>query len=123
MLRPIELLLSDPHLLSGWLSLNRDSYTLIDGRISLNENPIDLIYRAYHFLAMDYFSQRPAAERIWREDHELLETARSFYEELNMKLGSPCWVELTSLLSGNTAPKRIQSERFGFQFQHVKNLK
>ena len=117
LLRPIEVLLSDPHLLSGWLSLNRDSYTLIDGGISLNENPIDLIHRTYHFLAMDYFSQRPAAERIWREDHEVLEAARSFYEELNMKLGSPCWVELTSLLSGNTAPKRIQSERLWREIQ------
>ncbi len=117
LLRPIELLLSDPHLLSGWLSLNRDSYTLIDGGISFNENPIDLIHRTYHFLAMDYSSQRPAAERIWREDHEVLEAARSFYEELNMKLGSPCWVELTSLLSGNTAPKRIQSERLWREIQ------
>ena len=111
LLRPIALLLSDPHLLSGWLSLNRDSYTLIDGHISLNENPIDLIYRTYHFLAMDYSTQGAAAERIWREDYELLVEAKSFYEKLNVKLGSPCWIEFKSKLAANTRPKAIQSER------------
>ena len=42
-LRPLEILLSEPHIMAGWLSVNRDCYTLIDGKISWNENPIGLL--------------------------------------------------------------------------------
>jgi acetyl/propionyl-CoA carboxylase alpha subunit len=54
LLRPLQRLLQEPHILSGWLSINRDSYTLIDGKISWNENPVELLADTYHFLNMDY---------------------------------------------------------------------
>ena len=33
LLRPLQHLLREPHVLSGWLSINRDCYTVIDGKI------------------------------------------------------------------------------------------
>ncbi|MDG2271063.1 MAG: biotin carboxylase N-terminal domain-containing protein, partial [Halioglobus sp.] len=53
-LRPLELLIAEPHIMAGWLSVNRDCYTLIDGKISWNENPIVLLADTYHFLNMDF---------------------------------------------------------------------
>ena len=37
--RPLDRLMREPHLLAGWLSTNRDCYTVNDGRIDWNEKP------------------------------------------------------------------------------------
>ena len=79
----LEQLLDEPHLLSGWLSVNRDCYTMIDGVISWNENPFELLADTYHFLDMDFQPGQPAAHMIWDHDHELLQAAVDFYAELN----------------------------------------
>ena len=52
--RPLERLMQEPHLLSGWLSTNRDCYTLIEGKICWNENPLELLADTCHYLDMDY---------------------------------------------------------------------
>ena len=49
LLRPLQTLLREPHMLSGWLSINRDCYTVIEGKICWNENPIELLADTYHF--------------------------------------------------------------------------
>ena len=54
LLRPLHMLLEEPHMLSGWLSVNRDCYTMIEGKICWNENPMELLADTYHFLNMDY---------------------------------------------------------------------
>ena len=53
LLRPLKQLLGEPHILSGWLSVNRDCYTMIDGKISWYENPLELLADTYHFLNRD----------------------------------------------------------------------
>lgn len=123
LLRPLELLLAEPHILSGWLSINRDSYTLIEGKISWNENPIGLLADTYHFLNMDYVSGAPAANMIWDHDHDILQQAVNFYDELGNRLESEDWIELQSLLAGEESPtgiaadlwSQIQAAHQGFQ--------
>ncbi len=123
LLRPLELLLAEPHILSGWLSINRDCYTLIDGKISWNENPIGLLADTYHFLNMDYVPDAPAANMIWDHDWDILQEAVDFYNELNNRTEAEDWVELQSLLAQDTAPKgfddlmwsRVQASHRGFQ--------
>jgi acetyl/propionyl-CoA carboxylase alpha subunit len=107
LLRPLELLLAQPHILSGWLSVNRDSYTLIDGKISWNENPIELLADTYHFLNMDYVAGSPAATMIWDHDWTILQSAIDFYNELNNRTEAEDWVELQSLLASETAPEGV----------------
>ena len=97
LLRPLEFLLAEPHILSGWLSINRDSYTMIDGWISWNENPVELLADTYHFLNMDYVPGAPAASMIWDHDNELLQAAVAFYDELNKRLAVEDWIELQTL--------------------------
>lgn len=104
LLRPLEALLAQPHILSGWLSINRDCYTLIDNKISWNENPIELLSDTYHFLNMDYVAGAPAANMIWDHDHDILQQALEFYNDLNNRIEAGDWVELQSILSLDTPP-------------------
>ena len=123
LIRPLEILLAEPHILSGWLSVNRDCYTVIDGKISWNENPVDLLADTYHFLNMDYVHGTPAANMIWDHDHELLREAVDFYDELNNRLDAQDWVQLQSQLAEEEAPEgfdddlwlRVQASHRGFQ--------
>lgn len=109
--RPLETLLNDPHKLSGWLSINRDCYTMIDGKCCWNENPIELLMDTYHYLNMDYVDGEPAASMIWDHDDALLQTAAAFYEELELRTGVSDWLELCTLLSADTdAPDGIDNE-------------
>jgi acetyl/propionyl-CoA carboxylase alpha subunit len=108
--RPLQKLLHEPHLLSGWLSVNRDSYTVIDGKISWNENPIGLLADTYHFINMDYTQGQPAADMIWDHDNQLLQAAVDFYDELNNRLTAEDWIETESMLASDAAPAGIDAE-------------
>jgi acetyl/propionyl-CoA carboxylase alpha subunit len=110
LLRPLQMLLAEPHILSGWLSTNRDSYTLIEGKISWNENPIGLLSDTYHFLNMDYVPGAPAANMIWDHDNDILQQAVNFYDELGNQVESEDWIELQSLLACEQAPAAINGQ-------------
>lgn len=125
LLRPLTLLLEEPHILSGWLSVNRDCYTMIDGKLCWNENPIELLAETYHFLNMDYIAgdAPPAASMIWDHDNAILQDALAFYSELSDRMAAEDWVELCSALDESAAPAgfdvgiwdRVRSAHKGFQ--------
>ncbi|MFV0277354.1 MAG: biotin/lipoyl-containing protein, partial [Parahaliea sp.] len=123
LLRPLQLLLDEPHVLSGWLSTNRDCYTLIDGRVSWNENPIELLADTYHFLNMDYVAGAPAANMIWDHDHDVLQQGVDFYAELNNRVDAGDWVALQTLLASSEVPagfseadwQQVRAAHKGFQ--------
>ncbi|QFU76012.1 biotin carboxylase [Halioglobus maricola] len=110
LLRPLEMLLAEPHILAGWLSINRDSYTMVEGKISWNENPLELLDDTYHFLNMDYISGAPASSMIWDHDNDVLRQALDFYAELNNRLDAEDWIEFQSILASEDAPEGINSE-------------
>lgn len=125
LLRPLTTLLAEPHMLSGWLSVNRDCYTVIDGKLAWNENPVELLADTYHFLNMDYVDDddQAAAGMIWDHDNDILEQATAFYDELNNRLDAKDWVELSSLLDSEAAPQgfdadlwqQVRNAHLGFQ--------
>ncbi|MFU8765025.1 MAG: biotin/lipoyl-containing protein [Haliea sp.] len=123
LLRPLQRLLEEPHVLSGWLSINRDCYTVIDGKLCWNENPVELLADTYHFLNMDYTPGAPAASMIWDHDHDILQQALDFYVELNNRVDAPDWIALQSLLADAAAPAgftdadwtEVRSAHLGFQ--------
>ena len=125
LLRPLQRLLAEPHILSGWLSVNRDSYTMIDGRISWNENPLEMLADTYHFLNMDYgkSERHSAASMIWDHDNDILQHAVSFYNELNNRLAAEDWIELQSALAADDVPdgfdaalwRQVRAAHLGFQ--------
>ncbi len=85
--RPIEMLLTDPHLLSGWLSLNRKNFVVEDGKVRWQRNPLVVLQETYEYLNMTWREDAPAAEIIWSHDRDLLESALAFYAELRNKFG------------------------------------
>ncbi len=123
LLRPLEKLLEQPHILAGWLSINRDCYTVIEGKISWNENPIELLADTYHFLNMDHVPNRPPANIIWDHDNAVLQQGLDFYNELNNRLAAQDWIELQSVLAQGQAPEgmdddlwqRVRAAHAGFQ--------
>jgi len=112
LLRPLTELLQEPHMLSGWLSVNRDCYTVIEGKICWNENPLELLNETYHFLDMDYVSGDipPAAAMIWDHDNTILQSALAFYAELDARIGCEDWLELCSILDNNEPPAGLDAE-------------
>jgi acetyl/propionyl-CoA carboxylase alpha subunit len=85
--RPMERLLEDPHLLSGWLSMNTINFRIEKGRIIWLRNPLGVLNETYEYLHMSYRRHKPAAEIIWDHDNELLQQSLHFYQTLREKLG------------------------------------
>jgi acetyl/propionyl-CoA carboxylase alpha subunit len=123
--RPIEKFIEDPHLLSGWLSLNRKNFKLEKGKVIWLKNPMTILDETYKYLNMTYRSTVPAAEVIWNHDNEVLQKALSFYGTLNekFKLGDGDYAKLTAVLDkdkpqgGYSAEMwaQIRASHFGFE--------
>jgi biotin carboxyl carrier protein len=85
--RPMERLLNDPHLLSGWLSINTKNFRIDNGKVIWLRNPLGVLNETYEYLHMNYRQHKPAAEIIWDHDNELLQQSLHFYRTLREKLG------------------------------------
>jgi biotin carboxyl carrier protein len=85
--RPMEKLLADPHLLSGWLSLNKKNFAIKKGKVTWLRNPLVILEETYEYLNMTWNKKAPAAEVIWTHDDKLLKGALKFYAELREHFG------------------------------------
>jgi biotin carboxyl carrier protein len=85
--RVMERLIDDPHLLAGWLSLNRKNYRIEDGKVFWIRNPLGVLNDTYEYLNMGWDPKAPAAEVIWQHDSELLQRAIRFYQQLRATFG------------------------------------
>ena len=85
--RPMERLLGDPHLLSGWLSMNTINFKFDNGKIVWLRNPLGVLNETYEFLHMSHRPHKPAADIIWDHDNELLQESLEFYRTLREHFG------------------------------------
>ena len=123
--RPMDKLLEDPHLFSGWLSLNRNNFTVENGKVCLHDNPFVILADTYEYLNMTFDPTAPAAEVIWSHDNELLQKGLRFYATLadKFKLGMHEFDKLSAVLAkekpqgGFSAVEwdQIQSAHVGFE--------
>ncbi len=123
--RPMDKLLEDPHLLSGWLSLNRNNFTMEKGKVVWHDNPFVILADTYEYLNMTFDPSAPAAEVIWSHDNDLLQNGLRFYATLSerFKLGMHEFDKLSSLLEkekpqvGFSTDEwlEIQSAHMGFE--------
>ncbi len=99
--RPMEVLLNDPHLLSGWLSINRKNFKLDKGKLVWLRNPLVVVEETYEYLNMTWREDAPAAEVIWTHDRDLLANALAFYAELRakFKLDKDDFLKLNDILA------------------------
>jgi acetyl/propionyl-CoA carboxylase alpha subunit len=86
-IRPIERLLGDPHLLSGWLSMNTKNFRISEGKVVWLRNPVGVLNETYEYLHMNHRPHKPAAEMIWDHDNDLLQQALRFSRTLREKFG------------------------------------
>ena len=122
LLRPLEMLFAEPHVLAGWLSLNGKNFRVEGEQICWLKNPLELLAELYHFLNMDYVTGKPAANIIWNHDDDLLQKALAFYRTLDERTKVTDFAELQALLAGG-APAgfdaqqwaAVQAAHIGFQ--------
>ncbi len=104
LLRPLQKLLAEPHMLSGWLSLNRAAFAAAGDAWSFTCNPLELLADAYHYLNMDFREATPPAYMIWDHDNAVLQQALAFYREAAALTGIRQWSALDAALCADTAP-------------------
>jgi acetyl/propionyl-CoA carboxylase alpha subunit len=85
--RPMERLLADPHLLSGWLSMNTKNFRIDSGKVVWLRNPLGILNETYEILHMSYDPHKPAADVIWSRDNDLLQESLAFYRTLRDSFG------------------------------------
>jgi len=105
-IRPLRRVISDPHLLMGWIATTRTAWSLDADGWTWHTNPFVLLGELYHYLNMDRNPKRPAAEVIWDHDAEILDQGLAFYADLNSRLGTHDWGSLTKRLSAD-APAEL----------------
>jgi acetyl/propionyl-CoA carboxylase alpha subunit len=112
--RTIEKLLEDPHLFSGWLSLNRHNHKIEDGTLVWIRNPLGVLKDTYEYLNMTYDPKVPAAEVIWQHDHELLQKSIRFYAELRgtFSLRKEEFYKLNDILEGEEPQGGYDAEKW-----------
>lgn len=130
--RPVELLMNEPHLLSGWLSLHQSDFShKKKSTLTWSRNPINVLSETYHYVNMNYRPNNhrkfPPATMIWDHDNDILSDALSFYESLDKALADnkievKGFAELNKILKGKAplgfdtdAWKSIQSAHSGYQ--------
>ncbi len=103
-MRPMQRMLAEPHVLSAWLSAHRDDFGFDGDRVVWKINPVTAFSRLYDHLNMHYLPEEPAAYVIWDGDRDLLDRATRFYDEAARRLGTEDWPELDAAL-GESEPR------------------
>lgn len=111
LLRPLEILFENPHQLSGWLSINRNNFSLVDNKVAWIKNPVEVLADMYHFLNMDYIEGKPAANMIWKHDNDLLQRAIGFYSQLKEQLGIFSFSDINTAIAGSS-PDSISADQW-----------
>ncbi|MET0377562.1 MAG: biotin/lipoyl-containing protein, partial [Spongiibacteraceae bacterium] len=119
LLRPLQELFSEPHILAGWLAINRHHFSSSGGRITWVKNPIEVLAEMYHFLHMDYEPGKPAAYMIWDHDDALLQGALAFYSELKKRLNVFAYADLEKALAGVRPAELTEAQWTATQAAHL----
>lgn len=122
LVRPLERLLQDPHILSGWLSANFRHFEVVEGQVRWKTNPLVVLDGTYRFLNMNFRPDFPAAHTIWDHDQLVLQEGLRFYAKLAAKVGELPWAELLKLLDKSSHPafdaatwQAVRAAHAGFQ--------
>ncbi|TGM48413.1 biotin carboxylase [Leptospira biflexa] len=110
--RPMERLLANPHLLGGFLGyFDGKLWTRSGNNVSFNENPIQFLDSLYYYLNLDTTAEKASSEKIWDHDEKLLIEAKEFYSELSKRTGLKTWKEISDVLAkGKNPSKEISDE-------------
>ena len=98
-LRPLQRVFTNPHVLAGWIAASADYFETDEGSGGprWRASPAEALAALYRYLAMDE-EEGPAAVAIWDHDRELLDAARAHYARLRAGLGATDFADLNRLL-------------------------
>ena len=111
-LRPLQRLLENTHLLAGWVAFGfRNQFIYENNQFRWKINPLRILRDLYFYLRLEERPDVPAAHKIWQEDQQLLATGLAFYDELQHRLGDPGmpWERLEASLMQTGYPSRVFS--------------
>ncbi|MDX1959456.1 MAG: biotin/lipoyl-containing protein [Leptospiraceae bacterium] len=100
--RPIRHILTNPHILAGFIGFHHGkSWKLTNGKLEFLKNPILLLNDLYIYLNLEDTSKKAPSDKIWDHDSILLMEALEFYSDLEKILGQKDFPELNKILSGS----------------------
>jgi acetyl/propionyl-CoA carboxylase alpha subunit len=88
LLRPIEELFANPHLLGGFVGLHAGRLWRPEKNdFAFARNPVVFLRELYHYLNLEPDPERAPSQQIWDHDAEILGNALDFYEEVGRRCG------------------------------------
>lgn len=112
LIRPLERLFTEPHYMSGWLSMNKETLKVDGKSLVWKKNPILHLESLYHYLNMDFEVGKPARYMIWDHDYDILSAAVAFYHTLEERLGTTDFEEIQSKLASDAAPAGFSADEW-----------
>jgi acetyl/propionyl-CoA carboxylase alpha subunit len=113
LLRPMERMLDNAHLLAGFVGRYQGKLFARDGdRYRFLGNPVDALVALYHYLNLEPRAGRAPSDMIWDHDQKILDEARSFYADVAQALGTDDYAKIDDVLCGDKPPSRLPAERF-----------
>jgi acetyl/propionyl-CoA carboxylase alpha subunit len=98
-MRPIEQLFANPHLLAGFLShYDGKLWRRSSGRVRFAQNPVVFLQKLYYYLHLEWREGAPPSEMIWDHDQQIQNEALSFYRTVIDRTGiDRDWDELAAV--------------------------
>jgi acetyl/propionyl-CoA carboxylase alpha subunit len=113
LLRPLEKLLSNAHLLGGFIGRYQGTLFTRDGEgYRFIGNPNETLAALYQYLNLEPRAGRAPSEMIWDHDAKILDEARSFYADVAELLGTSDYAKIDAALKGSTAPGGLDAAKF-----------
>ena len=110
LLRPIEKLLSNPHLLAGFIGRYQGTLFVRNGeRYGFIGNPNETLAALYQYLNLEPRAGRAPSDMIWDHDARILDEARAFYSDVAKLLGASDYAAIDAALTGTSAPKGLDA--------------
>jgi biotin carboxyl carrier protein len=113
LLRPIERLLGNPHLLGGFIGRHQGTLFTREGAgYRFIGNPNETLAALYHYLNLEPRAGRAPSDMIWDHDARILDEARAFYADFAKRIGTDDYAKLDAALKGGSAPSGLDVATF-----------
>jgi biotin carboxyl carrier protein len=109
LIRPMQRLLGNPHLLAGFLGLHDGRLWQRQGKsLTFQVNPVEFLAELYRYINLEDTPRKPPAEKIWDHDQNILSDGLAFYAALRKRTGLTEWSKQSASLQSADEYGRIQ---------------
>jgi acetyl/propionyl-CoA carboxylase alpha subunit len=102
-LRPLQALIANPHLLGGFIGRHDGRlWERSDAAVRFVQNPVLFLDALYRYLNLEDAPEKPPSAKIWDHDQKILSDALAFYGRVAELADTTEWPALCALLEGDT---------------------